>query len=180
MTPAKSGGAPSARAVSSSRWIGRSPETGRLAETQIDGAGFGADARAATSAAARDAATRAGRELAGRLESHWPEEAAAPAGRGTPIRVHGAARWSDIDALARVLGAVPGVNRVVLGRFARREVVLVVLGTAATRALADAAGQVAIPDLRTSARASAGEVSVDLSADASRPAPAPATTPEAR
>src|SRR5262249_1936680 len=47
--------------------------TGRIAEAQATGAGFGADMPNAASAAARDAAVRMGRELGRRLDGHWPE-----------------------------------------------------------------------------------------------------------
>jgi hypothetical protein len=144
---------------------------GRLAEASADGAGFGLDAAAATAAAARDAAVRVGRELGRRLDARWPEETAAPAGRGVLVRLRGVLRWADVDALARALGAVPGVRQVLVSRYARREVALLVTGGASPRALADAAGQVALADQHIAARAGAGEVSVELTGSG-RPAPA--------
>jgi hypothetical protein len=148
-------------------------DSGRLAEVRAEGAGFGPDAAAAAAEAARAAAVRAGREVGRRLESHWPEESAAVTGRGAAVRVHGALRWSDVDAVSRTLAAVPGTERVTLARLARREVTLLVVGGAATRALVDAAAQASLPDLKVAARAQGGEVDVELAADATRPAPPP-------
>jgi len=147
--------------------------SGRIAEAQATGAGFGADMPNAASGAARDAAVRIGRELGRRLDGHWPEETAAPAGRGVLVHIRGALRWADVDTMARALGAVPGVRQVTIARFARRDVTLLASGGASTRALADAAGQVSFPDLRVAARAAPGEVSIDLGADPSRPVAAP-------
>jgi hypothetical protein len=144
--------------------------TGRVGSANVQAAGYGVDAAAAEVAAARAAAIRAGRALAPRLEAHWPEEGSGSA-HGVLVRVRGAGRSADVDAIARALAGVPGVQAVAPARFARREVTLLVRGGAAARALAEAAGQVVVPDLQVAARAAGAEVSVDLAGDSGRPPP---------
>jgi hypothetical protein len=139
----------------------------RVGTAKVEAAGFGADPSAAQAAAARSGAVRAGRALGARLDGHWPEEMARGGG-GVRVHVRGVGRGTDAEAVGRALAGVPGVQSVAPSAYARREVTLLVRGGAAARALADAAGQVAFPDLQVAARAAGGEVTVDLSAPATQ------------
>ncbi|HKA91319.1 MAG TPA: hypothetical protein VKE22_26840 [Haliangiales bacterium] len=112
--------------------------SGRVGEVSATGAGYGETADQAAAAAVRDAAARIGRELAPRLAAHWPDE--RPAGEGVDVRVRGASKWPDVEAVKKGLGAAPGVRRVFVAGLLRREVVLHVSGAVTPRGLAGALG----------------------------------------
>jgi hypothetical protein len=129
---------------------------GRVGEVTATGAGFGDTADQAVAAAVREAAARIGRELGPRLAAHWPDE--RPAGEGVDVRVRGASKWPEVEAVKKGLGGAPGVRRVFVAGLLRREVLLHVSGAVSPRALADALGG----DPRVAARTSGREVTADI------------------
>ena len=129
---------------------------GRVGEVTATGAGFGPTGDAAAAAAVRDAAARIGRELGPRLQAHWPD--VRPAGEGIDVRVRGASRWPDVEAVRKDLGGAPGVRRVFGAGLLRREVLLHVSGAVTARGLADALGG----DPRLAVKSAGREVTAEV------------------
>lgn len=129
---------------------------GRVGEVTATGAGFGASAEQAVAAAVRDAAARVGRELGPRLAAHWPDE--RPAGEGVDVRVRGASKWPDVEAVRKGLSGAPGVRRVFVAGLLRREVLLHVSGAVTPRGLAGALAG----DPRVAVQASGRELTADI------------------
>jgi hypothetical protein len=125
---------------------------------------YEASADKAAQAAARDAADDAARALQSALAARWPSGAPQ---NGVRVRVTNVSRWADYVAIARALGALPGVAAVEPRRFARNQAELLVRTASSADKLADGLKRLPPPGMKLAvAAAGSDSLSVDVQSGA--------------
>jgi hypothetical protein len=121
---------------------------------------YGADAGHAAVEAARQALADAATKLQGAISQRWA--ASAPSG-GVIVKIQGAPRWVDFQAVVRAIAAIPGVAAVEPRRFGRGESEVVVRTATPAQQLAQSLNRGARGIKLTATPSGDGAISIQVS-----------------